>query len=563
MHPLLRLAPLFRPQLGLLGACMAGLCVATGLSLLGPWLVAQAIDRGISGGEGELLPRLALAYFAVVAGHMAITWVSRVGIEQVAQGAMFRLKQRLFDHLVGHDQAFHDRHPSGRLITRVQGDTQALQVLFAEVILATPADVALIVGILAMLLAVSPAIAALVFAVAPFWALALWIFRKKSPPLFLAEREVRAKLTGFLAEHVRAMPTLQRYDREAWARGRAEVLNGEVYRREIAESIARVLFFNSVILVRALGFALVLWAGAWLVMQGSLTVGVLVMGLGYLRQLFNPLMRVSHNLGTIERARAAAIRIAGIFDAEPTIGEPAAPVPWPGLAEAIRFEAVSFAYDPAAPVLTGLDLEVRAGSRVGIVGATGSGKSSLINLLLRFRDPQAGAVTIDGVDVRKIGLRDLRDHVGLVLQDVHLFPGTVLDNLGGDAEPAARALARLGIAIPLGAPVVADGSNLSRGERQLLTFARALVYDPEVLVLDEATSAVDPATEARVQAALETLQAGRTTLLVAHRLATVRDCDRIYVLSRGAVVEAGTHEELVARRGAYAALYQLQHGVAA
>jgi ABC-type multidrug transport system fused ATPase/permease subunit len=563
VHALLRLAPLFRPQRGLLIACVLGLCGATVLTLLGPWIVANAIDRGISGGDEALLLRFATAWLATVLAQMVVTYLSRIGIERVAQGAMLRLKEQLFDHLVGHDQAFHDQHTSGRLLTRVQGDTQALQVLFAEVVLSTPADVALVVGMFAMLLAKSPHLAAIVFVVAPPWALAFWLFRKYSPPLFIAERETRARLTGFLTEHVRAMPTLQRFDREAWVRKRAAELNDEVVDREVAQGFSTVVFFNGVFMIRSLGFALVLWGGSWLVSRELLTVGGVVMGLGYVRQMFNPLMRLSHNLSTIERARAAASRIGDILDSPRTIRDPERPVPWPGIRRAVRIEGVRFAYTEGTEILKGVDLEIPAGARVAVVGATGSGKSTLVNLLLRFRDPNEGRVTVDGVDLRELAVADLRGHVGLVLQDVHLFEGTVLENLGGDPEKARKALDRLGIGLPLDAEIAPDGKNVSRGERQLLTFARALVNDPDLLVLDEATSAIDPATEARVQAALEALQAGRTTFIVAHRLATVVGCDRIYVMADGQVVEWGTHAELLARRGPYAALYQLQHGMAA
>jgi ATP-binding cassette subfamily B protein len=563
MHPLLRLAPLFGPQRALLALSIAGLLAGTALSLLGPWLVAHAIDVDIGARDQPGLARTAAAYFVVVLANLAVLYASRVGLERAAQGAMRRLKEQLFDHLVSHDLAFHDAHPSGRLITRVQGDTQALQVLFAEVVLSAPADLLLIVGMFGLLWHRSPTIAGLVFAVTPPYAIALLAFRRWSPPRFLAAREVSAKLTGFIAEHLRAMPTLQLFDREAWVRDRAREINQEAYRKDLYANLIPTLFFNSVFLVRSLGFATVLWGGAHLVSRGLVTVGVLVMGLGYLRQMFNPLMRISNHLTTVERARASAIRIAAILDRAPTIVDPPHPVPWRGLGEGVRLEGVAFAYAPGTPILRGVDLHVPAGARIGIVGATGSGKSTLVNLLLRFRDPDAGRVTLGGVDLRHLSLTDLRAHVGLVLQDVHLFEGTVLENLGGDDVLARLACDRIALEIPLDAQIAIEGRNLSRGERQLLTFARALVHDPELLVLDEATSAVDPATEVRIQAALERLSRGRTTVIVAHRLATVRDCDRIIVMAQGAIVESGTHAELLARQGVYAALYELQYGEAA
>ena len=558
-HPLLRLAPLFRSRLRLLGVCMALLFVATGLGLAGPWLIAQAIDQDLVNGDVPALQRTAALYLLVVLAGMAARYFGRVGIERVAQGAMLELKRQLFDHLLRHDLDFHDRHTPGRLITRVQGDTQALHVLFTEVILSTPPDIAMAVGVGVLLWRESPEVALMVGAVLPPYVLALLIFRKVAPPRFLKVRELRSTLTGFLAGHIRAMPTLRRFDREAWVRGRSDALNEEVYAADVYAAWPPVFYYNGLFAIRQLGFAAVLWGGGLMVARDTLTVGVLVMGMGYLRQLFNPLMRLSFHLTTLERARAGSTRIAGILDDAPTVVEPAEPAPWPGLKDAIRLEDVAFAYTPEAKVLKGLDMTIPAGSHVAVVGPTGGGKSTLLNLLMRFRDPTGGSITVDGVPLDTLSLKDLRQHVGLVLQDVLLFPGTILDNLGGDREKAMRACETLGLSIDLDDRVSAGGENLSRGERQLLTFARALVNDPEVLVLDEATSAVDPATEARVQAALEALRSGRTVITVAHRLATVRDCDRIFVLSGGDIVERGDHDALVAADGIYAALYQLQH----
>lgn len=562
-HPLLRLAPLFRPHWRLLGACMGLLFVATGLSLAGPWLIAQAIDVDLADGDIPALQRTAAIYLGVVFAGMFTRYFGRIGVERVAQSAMLALKQKLFDHLLAHDLAFHDRHPPGRLITRVQGDTQALHVLFTEVILTTPPDIAMMVGVGWLLWRESPQIALIVGAVLPLYAIALTIFRRVAPPRFLKVRELRSKLTGFLAGHIRALPTLRRFDRADWVRQRNATMDEEVYQAELGVVWPPTIYYRSLDAVKQLGFAVVLWGGGLLVARGELTVGVLVMGMGYLRQLFNPLMRLSFHMTTLERARAGSVRIAGILDDHPTIQEPSDPTDWPGLTDAIRVEAVDFSYTPEAQVLKQVNLTIEAGTHVAVVGPTGGGKSTLLNLLMRFRDPTSGSITIDGVPLTDLSLQTLRRKVGLVLQDVLLFPGSILDNLGGDRERATRACETLGLDLDLDAPVTLGGANLSRGERQLLTFARALTNDPEVLVLDEATSAVDPETEARVQAALERLRAGRTVITVAHRLATVRACDCIYVLSGGAIVESGDHDTLIAKGGAYAALFHLQHGEAA
>lgn len=560
--PILRLLLTFRSRVVPLTFASVALLGATALQIGAPWVMSQVIDHAIADADLDLLYRYAALYAGIIVAQLGLQYASRVGTEFVAQGAMADLRARLFDHLLGHDLAYHDRNSPGRLISRVQGDTAALQVLFSEVVLTLPADVMLAIGMVAVLAASSVPVALLVAAVLPVWGVMLFVFRWWSPPLFMAQREVRAKLTGFLAEHVRALPMLRRYGRQVWVLTRADALNDEVQQREVAEGMATVYLFNALFLVRSVGFALVLWGGGWLVLRGHATVGVLVMAMGYQRQLFAPLMRLSHNVSTIERARAAAIRIVGILDDAPIITDPPVPVPWPATS-GVRFEDVRFAYDEGPMVLHGVTLDVPAGHRLGIVGATGSGKSTIVQLLLRFRDPTEGSVKIGGVDLRAMAQADLRAHVGYVAQDVRLFPGTLVDNLGADAVAAERALREVGLDLPLDAPVARDGANLSRGERQLVLLARALAKDPQVLLLDEATSAIDPVTEARVQAAIERVLAGRTSIIVAHRLATVRTCDTILVLEQGRVVESGTHDALLRHPGVYAGLYLAQMGVMA
>ncbi len=561
MATLLRLAPLFRPQWQLLMACQLGLFAGTTLNLAGPWLVSRAVDVDITGGDWEGLRGTALLYLAVLLANLGVTYASRLGLEITAQGAMLRLKQRLFQHLVHHDLAFHDRHTSGRLITRVQGDTEALKSLFAEVILSVPADLLLLIGMFGVLSQEAPELLPFVAGVLPPYLLLLTWFRRVSPPRFLALRKLFASWTGFATEQLRVMPTLQLMGRAAWSQAGAEAQSTSLRTAERDAHLVPVYYLNSVVTVRTLGIASVLFFGSMAVARGELTVGALLMGLGYLRQMFNPLMRLSFNLTTVERARAAAIRLAELEDQQATITSGPDALDWPGLQDAICLEAVDFSYTDPTPVFQGLKLRIEAGEHLGVVGVSGSGKSSLLNLLLRFRDPSAGRVTVDGVDIRRLALSALRRNLGLVLQDVLLLPGTVLDNLGGEASSAQRALDALGVDLPLDQAVEEGGRNLSKGERQLLTFARALVNDPPVLLMDEATSAVDPATESRVLKALATLQEGRTTLTVAHRLATVRTCDRIVVLDRqGQIAESGTHEDLVACGGLYRAMLQLQEG---
>lgn len=552
------LLPAFRPYRGRLVVYEALLCGATGLSLGSSWLVARALDHDVARGDAEGLARTAALYAGSVLAAGGLVWWARVGLEGVAQGVMRSVKERLFAHLLEHDLALHDENPPGRLIARVQGDTEALRTLLSEVILQAGPDLLLFAGLLGVLAYEAPSMAVLVAATLPLYAgLIVW-FRRVSPPAFLRARELAARLSGFVSEHVRALPLLRAYGRLDWLLARAETLAEEKFAADYKAGLTMVWFFNTLFAVRALAYAAILWVGALGVSRGTLTLGVLLLALDYLRKMFEPFIRLQFHIVTLEKARAGERRIRELLDRAPRVRAPAAPAPWPGLRDGIRLDGVTLAYVPGTPVLRGVTLDVPAGAHVALVGATGSGKSTIVQLLFRFRDPDGGRVTVDGVDVRALDPAELRRHVGLVLQAVHVLPGTVAENLGVDEATAARLLREVGLDGRLrpDTRVGEGGEVLSRGEAQLLCFARAVATDPEVLVLDEATASMDPATEARIQALLAAR--GGTRVTVAHRLRTVAEADRIYVLEAGEVVEAGPHAELVARGGRYAALWRAQ-----
>lgn len=560
----------------LLGA-EALLLVATAASLAASWRMGLAIDA-TTAGRADLLPA-AVGYLALVLVGAAATWSARVLLERIAQDAMLRLKGRLFAHVLTHDVALHDALGAGRLVSRVIGDVDALRTALSEAVLQAPADLALFAGLLVVLASSAPSLALVAAASVPFYAVALVWYRGAAPPRMLASRAASARITGFYAEHLRALPVLRAYDRLDWVRARGAALATEKMLADNDAGLAGVRFFNGLFAIRAMTLASMVWVGAVQVQSGALSVGVLLVALDYARKMTEPFLRLQFQLTNLERARAGAARVTELLARAPTIRRPDAPVPWPGLRDAARLVDVEFAYPPddalaergtggaSAPprggdaphapskILSGVSLTIPAGARVALVGPTGGGKSTIVQLLLRFRDVDHGAVTVDGVDVRALDPDDLRRRIGLVAQGVQVLPGTAAENLGVPEAEAAALLAEVG----LGGRLSPDtrlgpgGATLSRGEAQLLCVARALAGDPALLVLDEATSAMDPATEAVVQAVIARRQL--TVLCVAHRLRTITAYDRVYVIVGGRVAEEGTHPSLVAAGGVYAGLW--------
>jgi ABC-type multidrug transport system fused ATPase/permease subunit len=551
------LLPFFRPRRARLLAAQGLALAATGLSLVNSQLLARAVDVDVAARDRSDLALTAALYALTVLGTGGLTWLSRVWMEAVSRDAIRSLKEAIFAHLVGHDIALHDELPPGRLISRISGDTEALQTLVTEVVLQVPADLALFVGLVGVVATRSPQMGWVIGATAPAYAVLILWFRRFSPPRFVAAREVAARMTGFVSEHLRALPVLRAYDRVDWLLQRADALGQDKCEADIRSGLAGVWFFNGVFAVRSASYAVILWVGALGVQRGAVTVGVLLMTLDYARKMFEPFTRLQFHMVTLERARVGAGRIRELLDREPTVRAPPGPAAWrPG---EIRFEGVSFAYRADEPILRGIDLAFAPGTRVALVGPTGSGKSTLTSLLFRFRDPDAGRVTVGGVDVRDLDPAVLRREIGLVSQAVQLLPGTVAENLGVDEARATALLREVGLADRLAATdrVGEGGRGLSRGEAQLLCFARAIATEPGILVLDEATASMDPETEARISALLAS-RPDRTVVTVAHRLRTIEDADCIHVLVDGRVVESGSHGALLARGGAYAALWRAQ-----
>jgi ATP-binding cassette subfamily B protein len=540
------------------------------LDLVGPYLTKIAIDRYIRQGNATGLDRIALLYL----GALFLAFVVRFGqvylLQMTGQKVMMDLRREIYAHLQRLHVAFFDQNPVGRLMTRVTTDVDAVNELFTSGVVTVFGDLFTLFGIMGVMMAMNWKLALVTFSVIPlFFVVTNW-FRAGSRATFREVRRWVARINAFLQENITGMPVVQLFRREARNREAFAAINRQHTDANLAQIFYYAVFYPAIELLAALATALIILYGGWRVMAGTLTLGALVAFIQYSERFWRPISDLSEKFNILQAAMASSERIFTLLDTEPRVVAPAQPVHLQKVRGRVGFESVSFAYQPGTPVLQDIDFTVEPGRSVALVGATGAGKTSIISLLTRFYDVQQGRVTLDGVDVRALEPAQLRSSLALVLQDVHLFSGTIASNIRlGSAIPdervreAARAVHahRFIEALPEGyeTPVRERGATLSVGQKQLLSFARALAHDPRVLILDEATSSVDTETEALIQDALRVLLQGRTAIVIAHRLSTIQHVDEILVLHKGRVRERGTHQELLAQRGLYWRLYQLQY----
>jgi ATP-binding cassette subfamily B multidrug efflux pump len=577
-----RLLTYLRPYWLSVVVAFAAIIVDTGAALAQPYLIKIAIDRDIATRNFAGLRTLAGFYIALLVAGFVSEYVQTWTLQMTGQRIMFDLRREIYGRLQRLDVRYYDRNPVGRLMTRVTSDVDALNDLFASGVITIFSDIFTLAGIMVILLTMNWRLALVTFTVLPLIVVITQWFRRNVRESYRVVRGWVARINAFLQENITGMSTVQLFRREAFNFARFDDI-GRKHRDANIESIFYyAVFYPAVEAVGALASALVIWYGGGEVLRGVIQIGALVAVLQYARRFFEPIQDMSEKFNLLQSAMASSERIFKLLDEPLEIASPAQPVPRPaGGGGHIVFDRVWFAYNAVssdgvgeeAPdwVLKDVSFDVKPGERVGIVGATGSGKTTLINLLLRFYDVGRGSITVDGVDIRQLDLSDLRGLFSLVLQDVHLFSGTVADNirLGNQSiDDAAVAEAARAVhaeafieGLPGGyqAPVAERGATLSVGQKQLLSFARALAFDPRVLILDEATSSVDTETEIFIREALRVLMTGRTTIAIAHRLSTIQDMDKILVLHKGVVREAGTHQELLAARGIYFKLFELQY----
>ena len=571
-----RLVPYITPYWRFLLLALAFLLGTSLLDLVGPWLTKVAIDRYMVKHDASGLKVILVLYLLALIGGFAFRYLQNWYMVYVGQKVMYDLRNRIFAHLQRLPLRFFDTHPVGSLMTRLSNDVDALNDLLTQGLVSMIGDAITLLGIIiVMFFALSWQLALVGLAVMPIIAVASRIFQIAMRVIFRNMRVRLSRVNAFLNENITGMVTVQLFNREHTMFGEFDRLN-QHYRAAALQSVfAYSLFMPIVIFVGGLSAALLLWVGGHGIISHwgtAFTLGALVAAMQYTDRAFQPIRDIADKFNLLQSAMAASERIFGLLDQEPEPPDVENPVRLQGVRGRIEFKRVTFGYDPDHPVLKDVSFVINPGESVAIVGATGAGKTSLISILSRFYDIQSGQILLDGVDIRDMPRADVRRHIGAVLQDSVLFSGTItsnirLHNTDITDEQVRRAAVFVNAdnfiqRLPDGYDHVVRerGANFSAGQRQLIAFARAIAFDPEVLlVLDEATSSVDTETEALIQEALERLMQGRTSIIIAHRLFTIRHVDRILVLHRGRLVEQGNHDELLAAEGYYHRLYQLQY----
>ena len=544
--------------------------IYTVASVLRPYLLKLAIDGPLASGDLRGLDILAVLYLAaglVLFGAMgARGWI----ISWLGQQLLFSLRQGLFEHLQRLSLGFYDRNRAGRIITRVTSDVRDINRLVTEGIVNTATDLFILVGILFVMLYMHWQLALFTFIVFPGLIAVAFFFKGKARNAWREAREERSVMNGYFAESILGVRVTQAYSRQVENLRRFTGLSDRYVRSTLKANGLAAAFSPTVSVINSVAIVIIIWFGGVAVVQGTLTLGILVAFLSYVQRFFQPLQSISARFNQMQSAMAASERVFALLDQKPDIVNAPDARALPAVRGHVRFENVVFEYVEDTPVLHGISLDAKPGEIFAIVGHTGAGKTSIINVLCRFYDIRSGTVTVDGYNIGSVTVESLRDQIGLVLQEPFLFSGTVSENIRyGKLDASDEEIVAVAKAVRLHDFLEAQpfryetmvgerGTQLSIGQRQLLSFARALLADPRILVLDEATSNVDTETEQQIQEALKVLMQGRTSFVIAHRLSTIQNASQVIVMDRGKIVEQGTHEELLRRRGSYFKLYTMQ-----
>jgi ATP-binding cassette, subfamily B, multidrug efflux pump len=568
-----RLAGYLRPYGWRVGISICLLILSSVAELAGPLLTQRAVDHHIPEGDYSGLNLIAALYVGVLLLNFGLSASQTYLMQMLGQYVQFDLRREIFEKLQRIDVRYYDRNPVGRLITRLTSDVDALNELFTSGFVALFGDIFTLAGITIVLFVFDWRLAIVTILILPGMLVVTAWFRRGAREGFRKVRARIAKINAFLQEHVTGMTVVQLFGREKTERDRFDTINDEHRVANIETIFYYAVFFPAIEIISSVGIALILWYGGSRVLSEVTTLGALIAFIQYAQRFYQPIRDLSDKYNILQGAMAASERIFKVLDEQPEIRSPETPSPLqPARAVGrIEFRDVWFAYKDDEWVLRGVSFTVEPGQSVGVVGHTGAGKTTLTNLLLRFYDIQKGQILLDGVDIREYDLQALRRNFSIVLQDVYLFSGSVRFNvtLGNEeisderVEAASREVHADEFVrrLPEGydTKIHERGAGLSVGQKQLISFARALAYDPPILILDEATSSIDSETELLIRDAVTRLMQGRTSVIIAHRLSTIQSVDKILVMHKGELREAGTHQELLAQRGLYYRLYQLQY----
>lgn len=545
--------------------------LSAGVRLLSPYLTKIAIDQYIVIGDLNGLLKIAIYLVGVIVAEFWISYFEEYIMLMVGQRIMYDMRVQIFSHLQKLHVGFFDKNPVGRLMTRVMGDVEALNELFASGIVGIFGDLFSLLGIMVAMFALNWKLALVTFTVLPFVFMATLYFQLTSRRAYREARKQLARLNAYMQECLVGMSTIQLFVQEKRSFRRYDEINRSYLKANLRSIQAMALFQPLIEVTGSLATAMIIWYGGGQILKDVLTLGTLVAFIQYGQRFFFPIRDLTEKYNVLQAAMASSERIFQLLDTPPLISEKPDSVQIDQLEGNIEFRNVWLAYNPDEYVLKGISFKVDKGEKVAIVGATGAGKTSIINLLCRFYDIQKGEILIDGVDIRDIKLEQLRRSIGVVQQDTFLFSGTIAGNIRlGHSEISDEALVHAAkdvhahefIAQLTGeykAEVKERGATLSVGQKQLIAFARALAYNPQILILDEATSSIDTETELLIQDALKRLMLGRTSIVIAHRLSTIQNADKIMVMHKGEIREIGDHNSLLKQRGIYYRLYQLQY----
>lgn len=566
-----RLLKYVKPYIGLICLCFVLLFFITITELARPYLIKIAIDDYMANSDKQGLQNVSLLFLATIIGGFVFNYIQIYLLNYTGQKIIYNMRQELFSHIQRMSLAFFDKNPVGRLVTRVTNDMENLNEMYTSVLVNLFKDILMLIGIVLIMLQMNTKLALISFIAMPLIIVSVSIFRKQSRKAFRLVRVKLAKINATLSENISGMKIIQMFNQQDFKNDEFFHINKEYREASMKELLVFAVFRPSMDLIYSFALALLIWYGGGQVLNNAIPFGVLFAFINYIDQFFKPINDLSEKFNILQSAMASSERIFLLLDEEENIKNPELPLPLGRIKGKIEFKNVWFAYEKENWVLRDLSFAINPGETVAFVGATGAGKTSIINLMTRLYDIQKGELFIDDKSIRKVDKYELRSQIGVVLQDVFLFTGDIKGNIRlNNADITDERIEEVSRFVnadkfieklpdKFNEEVKERGSTLSSGQRQLLAFARALAFNPAILVLDEATSNIDTETEILIQDAIKKVIKGRTTIVIAHRLSTIQHADKIIVMHKGKIREMGTHQELLEQKGMYHDLYLLQY----